>query len=217
MVVFYGQYKKIARLAKSEFGSANVCLCEYQNKLFVLKFGGDQSLVNEFEVLKKFKGFPYVVQVIKLFEDYIGDDLTLFLVMEACYPCKTIEQKIESNEVINEADFSKYLFQIIRFLNACIQKNVLVVDLNLGNVLLNNEGNLFIIDAGLWVNGRIDKNGNCLDDGDEFLNLVLSLSQLTGDSAYVEEEIKMYRRDNSCDSSLLPFLKQLRRDTIVYY
>jgi predicted unusual protein kinase regulating ubiquinone biosynthesis (AarF/ABC1/UbiB family) len=109
------------------------------------------------------------------------------------------------------------LFQIIRFLNACIQKNVLVVDLNLGNVLLNNEGNLFIIDAGLWVNGRIDKNGNCLDDGDEFLNLVLSLSQLTGDSAYVEEEIKMYRRDNSCDSSLLPFLKQLRRDTIVYY
>ena len=131
-------------------GSSLVSIPTENSRDLVISY--KQKFVKEAQMIASLRN-PHIVSIHEIFEE----NETAYYVMEFLTN-GSLEDVVKENGPISESDAMSYITQIAEALSYIHNRNILHLDVKPSNILLNNDGNLVLIDFG--ISKHYDESGS---------------------------------------------------------
>lgn len=149
-------YKVIdANIGKGSFGQASLLEdCQIKERFVLKKYSPKQESIRKefFNAFKKEIKVLYKIyhkNIVRIFNYYFSEEeSTGFIIMEYIDGFN-IDDYLENKHSIGQAEIDKIFIELISAFNYLEKKEIMHRDIRIGNIMIDNNGNVKIIDFGL--------------------------------------------------------------------
>ena len=152
---FFNEYKVLSLLGEGSSAKVYKVQNKFNNELFACKRFCKRdmtepmvkALVNEIRILRKLKGCPYIIELLRVYES----DSSIYLIFELCEGNRCVKRKV----FYKERQIKRLTYQVLVALREMRNVSVIHRDLKPDNILLKykdrplEENEIRIIDFGL--------------------------------------------------------------------